>query len=53
MQISDDRYALETLQNKHWSYFVKTVLETSNEDADLSSVKDQNEININVIIMSK
>ena len=51
MQISDDRYALETLQNKNWSYFVKTVLEISNEDVDLSSVRDQNEININLVMM--
>ena len=42
-QISD---ALETLQNKIWPYFVKTVLEISNGDIDLSSVTDQNEINI-------
>ena len=36
---------LETLQNKNWPYFVKTVLEVSNDDVDLSSVTDQNEIN--------
>ena len=45
-QISDDKYALETLQNKNWPYFVKTVLEISNDDVDLSSVTDLNEINI-------
>ena len=37
---------METLQNKNWSYFVKTVLEVSNDDVDLSSVTDQYEINI-------
>ena len=37
-QISENRYAL---QNKNWPYFVKTVLEISNDDADLS-----NKINI-------
>ena len=37
---------LESLQNKNWPYFVKAVLETSNDDIDLSSVTDQNEINI-------
>ena len=37
---------METLQNKNWSYFVKTVLEVSNHDVDLSSVTDQYEINI-------
>ena len=45
-QISDNKYALETLQNKNWSYFVKRVLEISNDDVDLSSAADQNEINI-------
>ena len=45
-QISDDRYALKILQNKNWPYFVKTVLELSNDNVDLSSVTDQNEINI-------
>ena len=45
-QISDDKYALQSLQNKNWPYFVKTVLEISNDDVDLSSVTDQNEINI-------
>ena len=45
-QISNDRYALETLQNKNWPYFVKTALQISNDDVDLSSVTDQNEINI-------
>ena len=33
-------------QNKKWPYFIKTVLEISNDDANLSSVTDQNEINI-------
>ena len=45
-QISDNKYALETLQNKNWSYFVKRVLEISNDDVDLSSATDKNEINI-------
>ena len=45
-QVSDDKYALETLQNENWPYFVKTVLEISNGDVDLSSVTDQSEINI-------
>ena len=45
-QISDDKYALQSLQNKNWPHFVKTVLEISNDDVDLSSVTDQNEINI-------
>ena len=42
IQVSDNKYALETLQNKLY----KTVLEISNDDVDLSSVTDQNEINI-------
>ena len=45
MQVSGVRYALETLQNKNWPYFVKTVCEISNDDVGLSSVTDQNEIN--------
>ena len=43
--ISGNKYALETLQNKNWPYFVKMVLETSNGNVDISSVTDQNEIN--------
>ena len=43
--ISGNEYALETLQNKNWPYFVKTVLEISNDNVDISSVTDQNEIN--------
>ena len=35
-QISDDKYALQSLQNKNWPYFVKTVLEISNDDVDLA-----------------
>lgn len=46
MQISDDNYALETLQSKNWSYFVKTILEISNDDLEFSSVTDQYEIDI-------
>ena len=45
-QISDDKYALETLQSKNWPYFVITVLEVSNGDVNLSSVADQNVTNI-------
>ena len=45
-QVSDDKYALETLQSKNCRYFVKAVLEISNDDVGLSSVTDQNEINI-------
>ena len=45
-QISDDKYALETLQSKNWPYFVITLLEVSNDDVNLSSVADQNVINI-------
>ena len=43
--ISGNKHALETLQNKNWPYFVKTVLEISNDNVDISSVTDQNEIN--------
>ena len=45
-RISDDKYTLETFQNKNQPYFVKTVLEVSNDDVDLSIVTNQNEINI-------
>ena len=34
------------MHQKNWPYFIKTVLEISNEDVDVSSVTDQNEINI-------
>ena len=37
---------MQTLQSKNWPYFVITVLEVSNDDVNLSSVADQNVINI-------
>ena len=45
-QIWDNKYALETLQNKNWPYFIKTIIEISNDDVDLNSVTDQNKISI-------
>ena len=42
--ISDDNYALETIQSKNWLYFVKTILEVSNDNVELSSVTDQYKI---------
>ena len=45
-QIWDNKYALETLQSKNWPYFVKTIIEVSNDHVDLNSVPDQNKISI-------
>ena len=39
--VLDDNYSLETLQSKNWSYFVKTILEVSNDDVQLNSIMDQ------------
>ena len=39
--VSDDNYSLETLQSKNWPYFVKTILEVSNDDVQLNSIMDQ------------
>ena len=30
--VSDDQHALESLQNKDWSYFIKRLLEVSSAD---------------------
>ena len=45
-QFSEDDYALKALQNKNWVYVIKTLLETSTEQLDISSFSNPNEISI-------
>ena len=47
LQISDDEYALEKIQNKSWSYFVESLIEISNDDVKYGEViKNEAESNI-------
>ena len=45
-QVSEDDYALKALQNKNWSYFIKTLLEVSTDPVDISSLANPNELSI-------
>ena len=45
-QISEDDYALKALQNKNWAYVIKTRLEVSTKQVDISSFSNPDEISI-------
>ena len=45
-QVSEDDYALKALQNKNWAYVIKTRLEVSTEQVDVSSFSNPDEIRI-------
>ena len=45
-QVSEDDYALKALQNKNWAYFIKTLLEVSTNQVDISSFSNPNELSI-------
>ena len=45
-QVSEDDYALKALQYKNWAYFIKTPLEVSTDQADISSLSNPNELSI-------
>ena len=36
----------KALQNKNWAYFIKTLLEVSNDQVDISSFSNPNELSI-------
>ena len=39
-------YVFKALQNKNWAYFIKTLLEVSNDQVDISSFSNPNELSI-------
>ena len=45
-QVSEDDYALKALQNKNWANFIKTLLEVSIDQVDISSFLNPNELSI-------
>ena len=45
-QVSEDDHALKALRNKNWVYVIKTLLETSTEQLDISSFSNPYEISI-------
>ena len=45
-QVSKDDYTLKALQYKIWAYFIKTLLEVSTDQVDVSSLSNSNELSI-------
>ena len=45
-QISEDDYVFKALQNKNWAYFIKTLLEVSTNQVDISFLSNPNELSI-------
>ena len=45
-QISEDDYVFKALQNKNWVYFIKTLLEVSTNQVDISFLSNPNELSI-------
>ena len=45
-QISEDDYGLKVLQNKNWTYFIKSLLEVPTDQVYISSLSNPNELNI-------
>ena len=45
-QVLEDDYPLEALQNKNWTYFIKTLLEVSTNQVGVSSFSNPNELSI-------
>ena len=46
LQIADNEYALERLQNKSWPYFIETLLEVSNNDVNYNNIEKTEERDI-------
>ena len=47
-QGSEDDYALKALQNKNWVYFIKTLLEVSTDQVDISSFSSETCENLHI-----
>ena len=47
--ISDDKYALEVLQSKNWSYFIKKLLEVSQGNISSLNISEIEEEDIKII----
>ena len=45
-QVSEDDCTLKALQNKNLAYFIKTLLEVSTNQVDISSFSNPNELSI-------
>ena len=45
-QVLEDDYALKALQNKNWAYFIKSLVEVSTNQVDISSLSKPNELSI-------
>ena len=47
--LTDDNYALQTLQNRNWSYFIRRIIEFSQGFINLSDLTDSDATEINIL----